>query len=110
MGLGRILMKCIMDVLRDLLVKRSADNSEMSLEFQDLGVMNEAIPLKTGVTWNLGRHIVGLDEWRVPRGQEMGLWVVRKMANTSRSVVVAVQIHHSTSICECCQCAWHKIK
>lgn len=47
-------MKCIMDVLRDLLVKRSADNSEMSLEFQEeicighkyLGVMSEPLAVK----------------------------------------------------------------
>lgn len=52
--MGRVLMKCIMDELRDLLVKRSADNSEMSLEFQEeicighkyLGVMSEPLAVK----------------------------------------------------------------
>lgn len=46
-----------MDVLRDLLVKRSADNSETSLELQEemcigqkyLGVMNEPIAVKAKV-------------------------------------------------------------
>lgn len=50
-------MKCIMDVLRDLLVRRPADNSEMSLELQEeicighkyLGVMNEPLADKAKV-------------------------------------------------------------
>lgn len=61
-------MKCVTDVLRDLLVKRSADNSEMNLQLQeeifighkDLGVMNEPITVKARVPWNPGDAYSGL--------------------------------------------------
>lgn len=58
-------MKCIMDMLRDLLVKTSADDSEMSLELQEeicighkyLGVMNEPLQLKLRFHGALGAPV-----------------------------------------------------